>query len=386
MVEFFWRKFLASGAVKVGAAAFSVIALGACGGTSKTPKAYLTNEGPVAYGANGLAAPAVYTVAPRVPRSMGSPIIAMAETPVTPRPVLPSLDTPVGAHPQFPSRGLREPLTMGLNPDLTNSRPLTVEGLDPRQPLPIEQKVYDGVFAKYGEDKPYLHHEGDSVAITVKDQPEFCGTAVIERDGKFRMPGTEDFIAARGRDATQIEHLIARTIRPYVRLAPVVRVVTARGAGGYYYVLGGVKNQGRFPIGLKPLSLSEAVFRANSAPLENRDLDSEANAPARTNFALAERAALERVMLITPHPTAPQAAVYNVASALYGGVSGQNPPVLDGQIIVVGESDNLRLEEYIRAALARDNQRAPLLKTYDPTAPHLDSHLLDVYGESVLPQ
>jgi protein involved in polysaccharide export with SLBB domain len=317
---------------------------------------------------------------------MGSPAIAMAETPVTPLPHLPALDTPLGETPQFPARGLREPLTAGLNPDLTSARPFTVEGLDPRLPLPIEQKVYDGVFAKYGEDQPYLHHDGDTIMVAVKEQAEFSGEATITRDGNLKIPGTEDYVAARGRDATQIENLIARTLRPYLRLAPVVRVTTTRGGGGYYYVLGGVKNQGKFPLGIKPLALSEAVFRANAASGESLNLEDAANQAARMNFTLANNAALERVLLITPHPTAPQATVYNIAAALYGGVTGQNPAVRDGQIIVVGESDNLRLEEYIRAALSRDNQRAPLLKTYQAEAPYLDSQLLDVYHGSALPQ
>jgi hypothetical protein len=94
---------------------------------------------------------------------------------------------------------------------------------------------------------------------------------------------------------------------------------------------------------------------------------------------LANNAVLERVLLITTHRAAPEAEIYNVAVALYGGVKGQNPLVKDGQIIVVGENDNLRLEDYIRQALARDNRHAPALKTYNASQPRLDSPLLNAY-------
>ncbi|GHS96551.1 hypothetical protein FACS1894139_08660 [Planctomycetales bacterium] len=339
----------------------------------------LINEGPIAYGANGLSAPAVYAVAPQPPRSLGSPAVAMAETPVNARPVLPSLDTLPGQNPQFPERGAREPLTFGVNPDLVAARPFTVGGLDPRQPMPIEQQVYAGAYAEPGEDEPYNHQDGDVITLTVKNQPEFNGSAVIERDGRVRIPGTEDYVVARGKNTAQIADGIARAIRPYVRQYPAVRVQTASGSGGYYYVLGGVKHQGRFPLGMKPLSLSEAVFRANAELLDDRSPDAVANAPIRDDYTLADNTALERVLLITPHRTAPRAKIYNVASALYGGVNGQNPLVKNGQIVVVGESDNLRLEDYIRQALARDNQHAPLLKTYDPHSPTLDSPLLNDY-------
>ncbi|MBP5233953.1 MAG: polysaccharide biosynthesis/export family protein [Planctomycetes bacterium] len=350
----------------------------------------LVNEGPVAYGANGLSAPRVYTVAPQAPRSMGSPAIAMATQPVNERPVLPALDNMPGAQPRWPGRGLREPLMAGPNPDLADSRPLTVEGLNPKAPMPVEQKVYGGVYPEESADAPYLHQIGDRVSIRIVEQPELSGLAVVERDGRLRIPGTEDFVAAKGLDATQIASAVARAVRPYVRKFPVVRVVTEQASGGYYYVLGGVKNQGRFPLGMSPVTLSEAVFRANSSLLARpRTLDAEGNAPGRENFQTAGNAALERVLLITPHRTAPQAAVYNVAAALYGGVGAQNPVIKPGQIIVVGQNDNLRIEEYIRMALARDNKRAPLLKTYDEgdgKKPYLDSPNLDVYAPSILPQ
>lgn len=349
------------------------------------PKTIIVNEGPVAYGANGLAAPAVFTIAPKPPRSMGYPAMSVAEMPVNEPPVLPSLDNRFGENAAYPMRGLREPLMVGLNPDLADNRPLMVNGLDPRQPLPVEQKIYEGAYSTFDHDAPYFHHDGDEIIITVKDNPEFSGKSNIERDGRCKIPGTDDYIVARDRDAQQITQSVAQTLRPYLRKFPSVRVVTDSASGGYYYVLGGVLNQGRFPLGAQSLRLSDAVFRANSTLLgETRTVNNEANAKAREHFTLEQNAALERVMVITPHRTAPQATVYNVAQAIYGGVNAQNPIIKPNQIIVVGENNNLRLEEYIREALARDNKRAPLLKTYghETAPPYLNSPALNTYANS----
>jgi hypothetical protein len=53
------------------------------------------------YGANGVAAPEVYAIAPQAPRPLGSPAIATANRSVVTLP----LDTPSGESPKFPERG-----------------------------------------------------------------------------------------------------------------------------------------------------------------------------------------------------------------------------------------------------------------------------------------
>ncbi len=318
---------------------------------------HTTNEGPVAYGANGLSAPAVYKVKPNPPKSMGYPAFEMANVPVGTPPVLPAMQQLTENMPAADRwQGLHDPLRQGLNPDLVTSRALPVAGMNPRAPMPIEQKVYGGAYGKQESDITYRHLEGDVLKVVVKSSPEFCGDVTVADDGYIQIPGTEDFIRAKGLDTTQIANQISKTLRPYVRKNPVVRVTTLEARGGYYYVFGGVKNQGRFPIGKKPIKLSEAVFRADSSLLaQAQTINAEGNAQARDEFNHVDKGWLGEVVLVTPHRVHPIANKYNVAESLFGGLGKNNPIVKPGQIIIVPDRDDPELEGYIQKILIKDN-------------------------------
>lgn len=338
-----------------------------------------TNEGPVAYGANGLSAPAVYTIAPRAPKSMGHPAIAMANVPVGTPPQLPPVDR------VFPENSvqLREPLINAVNPDLVAKRPMPVEGLDSRFPMPVEQEVYGGVHGQKGEDAVYLYQDGDSLNIHVNGQPEFNGTAKVESDGRVRIPGTEDYVLAAGRDAQQIQSAIVRTVRPYVRAQPVVRVTPEVAQGGYYTIFGGVGNQGRFPIGSKPIRLSEAVFRADSQLLERaKTLNALGNDMARENFARMQGGWLGEVILVTPHQNFPEVSTHNVARSLFGGKREDDPVVKSGQIIIVRDKTNPELEMYVQQILAG---HYPQQKALTPVAMTKPMPLVVEYRQPVSP-
>lgn len=311
---------------------------------------------PVAYGANGVEAPRAYTVKSVAPKSMGYPAFAMIDVPVGKPPVLPKLERTV---PQGqPWQGLHDPLKQGVNPDLVTSRPFPVAGLNPQQPMPVEQKVYGGAYGDERRNTPYLHMVGDKVKINVKNQPEFAGEVEILADGTLQIPGTEDFVEAKGRDVKQIQLAVARAIRPYVRKAPVVRVSTADAQGGYYTILGGVNNQGRFPIGREPITLSEAVFRADSTLLQKaKTINTLGNDKARQEFTRKGGSWLGEVVLVTPHRTMPTARKYNVAEALYGGLGEQDPLIEPGQIIIVRDRADKALEMHIQRLLLRDNMQ-----------------------------
>ncbi len=305
----------------------------------------ISNEGPEAYGANGLSAPSVYKIAPRAPRSMGYPGIAMANVPVATMPVLPPVDK---VYPENAIR-LRQPILSGVNPDLVVKRPMPVEGLDPRAPMPIEQQVYGGRYKGEAADKPYVYIEGDSVRVSVNNHPEFNGVSEIEADGKIKIPGTEDYVIARGRDDQQIQLAIARTIRPYVRKQAVVRVQAEVAQGGYYSIFGGIRNQGRFPMGRKAIRLSEAVFRADSELLaQAKTANAMANDQLRQGFEHKRGGWLGEVVLVTPHQNFPEVKEYNVARSLFGGKLDDDPYLKPGQIIIVRDRSNIELESYIR--------------------------------------
>lgn len=320
----------------------------------------IPNEGPESYGASGLSAPPVYKIAPRAPRSMGYPGIAMATVPVANAPVLPPVEK------VFPQNAikLRQPILSGVNPDLVVKRPMPVEGLNPKQPMPIEQKVYGGRYKGEADDKPYVYIEGDSLNITVKDHPEFNGTSVVENDGKAKIPGTNDYIIAQGRDDSQLSLAIARSIRPYVRKQPVVRVRPEVAQGGYYHIFGGIKNPGRFPMGRKAIRLSEAVFRADSQLLtQAQNANALANNQIRQGFSNKSGGWLGEVVLITPHKNYPEVSEHNVARSLYGGKTDDDPFIKPGQIIIVRDRSNPQLESYIKKiTLAKQ----PGQKLYSP--------------------
>ncbi len=333
---------------------------------------HLINEKPVAYGANGLSAPAVYTVKPKAPKSMGYPAFAMANVGVGTPPVLPAMQEITENMPQAQRwQGIHDPLRQGLNPDLVASRTLAVEGMNPQLPMPVEQQVYGGAYGKEESNNTYRHLNGDVLKIVVKESPEFNGEVTIADDGYIQLPGTEDFIKAAGLDTAQIANSITNTIRPYVRKHPSVRVTTLEARGGYYYVFGGVKNQGRFPIGKQPIKLSEAVFRADSNLLaQAQSINAEANAEARDKFEHIEKGWLGEVVVVTPHRTHPIANKYNVAEAMFGGLEKNNPIIKPGQIVIVPDRNDPELESYLKQILLKDNYK---LMLQPPEYPHQES-------------
>lgn len=358
------------------------LAGGMWGCQKQEPKTYTLNEGPVAYGANGLSAPAVFTVKPKAPKTMGYPEFAVAEVPVGEKPYLPPVEQ------VFPENAvrLREPILSGVNPDLVPAqRPIPVEGLDPKAPMPVQQEVWGGAYGEKGVDATYQYQEGDKLTIEVKDQPEFNGSAVVAQDGKIKIPGTEDYVQAAGQDAHQIQVAVARTVRPYVKAQPVVRVAPEVAQGGYYTIFGGVKEQGRFPMGSKPLKLSEAVFRADSGLLEQaRTINALGNDKARVGFEQKKGGWLGEVVLVTPHRNYPDVKMYNVAKALFGGKQGDDPVLKAGQIVIVRDRSNAELEEYIRRIMAGQLPGAQTIKPVPLSKPM--PVITEVTPPVVLPQ
>ena len=338
----------------------NIVFLLGCGDTRT--EYHATREGPVAYGANGLSAPAVLKVKANAPRSMGYPAFAMANVPVGEVPVLPAVQQMTESMPHADHwQGIHDPLRQGVNPDLVVNRALPVAGMNPAQPMPIEQQVYGGVYGKKESAEPYLYLAGDVLKIVVKGSPEFCGDVKVAEDGEIQLPGTEDYVHAQGMDSTQVANRITDVIRPYVRKHPVVKVTTLEARGGYYYIFGGVKNQGRFPIGKRPITLSEAVFRADSALLTQvKSINAQANAQVRDEFKHMGNGWLGEVVVVTPHRVHPNAQKYNVAEALFGGLNKNNPVIKPGQIVLVRDKDDPELEKYIQSILFKDNLKLML--------------------------
>jgi hypothetical protein len=234
---------------------------------------------------------------------------------------------------------------------------------------PVEQLVYGGDYPDIDKPELYRLMPRDVVTIAVKDHPEFSGEQEIQADGTVRLPNTADLIRLRGLTVDEAAAAAREAAAVYVKGPCLVRVQANRARGGYYFVFGEVLQPGRFPMGLEPVKLSEAVLAANwEANPSRRDLDGEELGPSfpaaspRGRYTAPPLADLARVGLITPHRSRPVRSTHDVRSALLG-VTGDDPLVRPGQIIVVPSLDpsrNLDLGAESRAlptipAPAREN-------------------------------
>ncbi len=206
---------------------------------------------------------------------------------------------------------------------------------------PVEQLVYGGDYPDIDKPENYRLMPRDIVTVTVKDHPEFSEQLEIQPDGTVRVPNTHDLIRLRGLTVDEAAEELRRSLAPYIKGPTVVRVQANVAKGGYYFVFGEVMQPGRFPMGIEPVRLSEAVLAANwEANPARRAMDGEELGPAfpaanpRGRFQAPPSADLSRVVLITPHRSQPVRTVHDVRSALLG-VTANDPPVRPGQIIVV---------------------------------------------------
>lgn len=206
---------------------------------------------------------------------------------------------------------------------------------------PIEQLVYG---ADYPElDKPELYRlmPRDIVTVTVKDYPEFGGQLEIQADGTVHIANTSDFVRIRGLTAEEAGSAIGAALAKYVKGECLVRVQANRARGGYYLVFGDVLQPGRFPMGMEPIRLSEALLAANwEANPARRDMDGDELGPSfptaspRGRYVAPASADLARVMLVTPHRSQPSRTIHDVRAAMMG-VRAKDPFVRPGQIIIV---------------------------------------------------
>lgn len=206
---------------------------------------------------------------------------------------------------------------------------------------PIEQLVYGGDYPDIDKPELYRLMPKDEVNITVRDHPEFSGKLTIHADGTVRVPNTPDVIRIRGMTVEEAAEEIRRNLAAYVKGPCLVRLQANRARGGYYFVFGDVLQPGRFPMGMEPVKLSDAVLAANwEANPARLDADGDELGPAfpaaspRGKFIAPRSADLARVMLITSHRSQPVRTVHDVRSAMLG-VTANDPAIRPGQIIVV---------------------------------------------------
>ncbi len=209
---------------------------------------------------------------------------------------------------------------------------------------PVEQLVYGGAHGELDSPGVYRLMPRDVISVTVRDHPEFSGQLTLQPDGTVRVPNTPDPVPLRGMTADEAADALRRSLAVYVKGDCVVRVQANRARGVYYFVFGDVKQPGRFPMGLEPVRLSDAVMAANfeTNPThldEDEELGPAFPAASPRGASVAPRTAdLARVMLITPHRSQPVRTTHDLRQAMLGMTAG-DPPVRPGQIIVVPSLD-----------------------------------------------
>ncbi|MDR0363187.1 MAG: polysaccharide biosynthesis/export family protein, partial [Planctomycetota bacterium] len=207
--------------------------------------------------------------------------------------------------------------------------------------VPVEQLIYGGDHGESDRPDEYRLMPKDVVTFTVRDHPEFSGAAEIQPDGTVRIPNAPDLVGIRGLTPDMAAEEIRKTLQSYVVGDCAVRVQANRARGGYYHVHGDVLQPGRFPMGMEPVKLSEAILAANWEANPSRfDMDGDELSPSfpaaapRGRYISPQTADLARVMLVTPHRSRPARTVHDVRGALLGR-TGDDPVVRPGQIIIV---------------------------------------------------
>ncbi|MCX7935048.1 MAG: polysaccharide biosynthesis/export family protein [Planctomycetota bacterium] len=224
---------------------------------------------------------------------------------------------------------------------------------------PIEQLIYGGNYPEHDSPGDYRLNVRDKIHLAVEDHPEFSGDLQVQQDGSVRLPNTDDWVSVAGLTTAEAEKALANAVAPYIKGKPRVRVTIVFGRGECYYIFGEVQNQGRFSMGLKPIRLSEAIFRANSTALtavEYRSYEAiireQIELGPRQNYNHSKYALLTQVSVITPHRSRPLRQVYNVKAALLEGKTGQDPVIQPGQIIIVPSAVDKRIMEFCRRVVA----------------------------------
>ncbi len=213
---------------------------------------------------------------------------------------------------------------------------------------PVEQLVYGGEYPDLDKPELYRLMPKDVITVTVKDHPEFSGQVQIQPDGTVRLPNTPDLVRLRGLTAEEAAQAVRNSLAGYVKGECKVRVQANRARGGYYYVFGDVLQPGRFPMGIEPIRLSEAILAANwEANPARLDADGDELGPSfpaatpRGRYIAPQTADMAGVVLITPHRSQPARSVHDARSALMG-MRGEDPLIRPGQIIVVPSLDRER--------------------------------------------
>ncbi|MFH0910559.1 MAG: polysaccharide biosynthesis/export family protein [Planctomycetota bacterium] len=231
---------------------------------------------------------------------------------------------------------------------------------------PVRELIYGGPYVPYEGIRPYRFGVNDQILLRVEGHDELSGKLQVITDGTVELPLVRERIPAIDRTREELKRAIVRSLAKYVEGEPRVELGIDFAAGRYYYVFGEVQTAGRFPMGIRPVTVSEAVFRANSSSLldakrrsgtyggvweevgvEER-IRAELDTSHRENFLVSQTADFRKIYVITPHRTRPTREIVNVKAILYEGKTGDDRVVKPGQVIFVPSAADTRFLRFVR--------------------------------------
>lgn len=252
---------------------------------------------------------------------------------------------------------------------------------------PVKEMVYGGLNQKMEDIHEYRFGKNDQMNLIVAGHKEFSGKIQVLSDGTVELPLLKKRIPALNLTRNQLKMAIKRELNQYVRKEPEVQLGIDFAAGQYYYVFGEVKQAGRYPMGVSPITVSEAIFRANSAAgfttrnsaggvtintreqigIEER-IKAELDTSPRLSFNIQRESDLSKVYVITPHRSRPVREIVNVKKILIEGKTGGDKIIKPGQIIFVPSAIDERFSRFVERIIS------PLSRAQD-----LDHKVSEVY-------
>ncbi|GEM_PF-2836594 len=240
---------------------------------------------------------------------------------------------------------------------------------DPGSLRPVRELIYGGRLDEQPGERPYRFGVNDQMTLQVEDHDELSGKVQVFTDGTVELPLVGDRVQAAGRTVEDLEAGIAKDLSDYLKDSPEVKIGVDYAAGQYYYVFGEVQTAGRYAMGVRPITVSEAVFRANSSSILDRDvsggiivsrpevvsvedrIEAELDTSHRVDYDDLQTGDLRKVYLITPHPSRPTREIINVKSILYEGRTGEDRVLRSGQIVFVPSATDARFIRFVERVL-----------------------------------
>jgi protein involved in polysaccharide export with SLBB domain len=103
----------------------------------------------------------------------------------------------------------------------------------------------------------------DVISVEVDEHSEFGGNFKVEEDGTFELPTVYRRIYVSGLSTRQAEARICDIIGEMVVGSPTVRVKVLLSRSRDYYILGAVKQEGKYFMGLQDVTVRDALIEAN---------------------------------------------------------------------------------------------------------------------------